>query len=140
MEKTNFLDWMLFGIRLFIGTVFVVHGGQKILGLLGYTWFSSPTTCFSGLFCIAPLIELIGGGLILTGFIIELGALLLIPGIIFFLLLACINANPFVTQMNIKLLLNLMMLAIVIGICGPGKWAIWDPGRSLRKKFLRAEE
>jgi len=140
MEKTNFLDWMLLGIRLFIGTTFLLHGGQKIVGLLGYACFNNSNISCGGLFYAAPFIEIFGGGLILAGIIIELGTLLIIPGMILFLFMANIDANPLFTQINMKLLLNLMMLTVVISICGPGKWALWDPGKSMRKKFLKAED
>jgi len=139
MGKTSFLDWALFSIRLIVGLTFVMHGGQKLLDHFGYSFFKCNMTHGTYL-CIAPLTEVIGGGLILTGFLIELGTLLIIPGIILLFIFTKINAGFLFQPGNLRFLLNLMMLAVVIGICGPGKWALWDPGKTLRKKFLNSEE
>lgn len=139
-KKTNLLEWLLFGIRLFVGTVFILHGGPKILDLLGFSWFHEPSSWYQGgILCLAPIIEVIGGGLILTGVLIELGTILLIPGMVLFFIISTLNADFFLDQNNLRFVLNLMMLATVIGLCGPGKWALWDPGKSFRKKFLKVE-
>ena len=139
-KKTNLLQWMLFGIRLFVGTIFIMHGGQKLLCHLGHRcWLSGSTTwTHGGILCLAPVVEILGGGLIATGILIELGTILIVPGIILFLFITILNAG--FNQTNLRFMLNLMMLAIAIGICGPGKWALWDPGKTRREKFLKAKD
>jgi len=141
MEKTNHLDWALFGVRLIVGITFIVHGGQRILDHFGYGLFGSQIHAPHGsLFCFAPLTEVFGGGLILGGILIEVGTLLVIPAILILLFLTNLKSGYFFSPENFRYTLNLIMLLIVIGICGPGKWALWDPGKYLRKKFLRVED
>ncbi|MFC1845648.1 DoxX family protein [Candidatus Dependentiae bacterium] len=135
MTKSEPLEWTLFVVRLIVGIAFIMHGGQKIAGSIGTFGSQGFATAHSPLLaCLAPITELIGGGLILAGILIEVGTILVIP-VMFFTFLAC-NPRYLMEQANIKYILNLTMLAIAIGICGPGKWALWDPGKYLRKKIF----
>lgn len=139
MKKSEHLDWALFAVRLMVGSILVLHGGQKILEHLGYAeihGLSLWTGGYGGIICLAPLTELLGGGLILSGIMIELGALLVVPAILFAIFIANLNTSLFIPQGSYRFFLNLIMLAIVVGICGPGKWALWDPGKSFRKKIF----
>ena len=53
-------------LRIVSGLLFMMHGGQKLLG-----WFATPdwhgAPPFGSLFWIAGVLELVGGGLILLG-------------------------------------------------------------------------
>jgi len=139
MKGTDPLDWALLTVRLFVGSAFILHGTQRILEHFGYSgpnFFILWSGGHGGAMCIAPLIELIGGGLILTGFLIEIGTILVAPAILFAFFITNLGASGFMHQGNPRIMLNLIMLVVVIGICGPGKWALWDPGKSLRKKIF----
>ena len=139
MKGTDPLDWALFTVRLIVGTALIAHGGQRILEHFGYpgpNFFVLWSGGHNGLICLTPLIELIGGGLILAGFLIEIGTILVVPAILFSFFITNLGSGSIVHQGNPRLLLNLIMLVVVIGICGPGKWALWDPGKSLRKKIF----
>ena len=80
--------WVTLPLRLSIGLLFALHGAEKVLGIRGGPGFSAwianekaatglrPAWLWLG---AAALFELIGGILILTGFLTRLGALLVIP-------------------------------------------------------------
>jgi len=135
MTKSEHLEWALFAVRLMVGGILILHGAQKILGLLccsGTYWNEG----YGTILCLAPLTEIFGGGLILSGIMVELGTILVVPVILFALIITRLNADIFMQQVGVKFSLNLLMLAIVVGTCGPGKWALWDPGKTLRKKIF----
>lgn len=138
-KSENYLEWMLLGIRMLVGITLIIYGIQSIVAQV-----NSPTP-FEGshwpgflalLPIIAPILEIISGSLLTTGVLIELGAFLVIPVLFSSLLIIQLNATTPVTSWHFKYLLNLAMLAIAVGICGPGKWALWDPGKSLRQNIF----
>jgi len=138
MNKTSQLDWMLFVIRLFVGAAFILHGGQKIIITLCTTGLNSLTPLafrFGGLSLsyLAPFTEVVGGSLIVGGIAVEIGTLLVVPTLFF---VASLQTNCLINQISFRYAINLVMLTVAVGMCGPGKWAIWDPGKSLRKKIF----
>ncbi len=80
--------WFTLPLRLTVGLLFALHGAEKVFGIRGGPGFSAwmaneraatglrPAWLWLG---AAALFELIGGILILTGFLTRLGALLIIP-------------------------------------------------------------
>ncbi|MCK5633047.1 DoxX family membrane protein [bacterium] len=142
MEKVEYFDWMLLGVRLFVGAAFVIHGIQKTTEVIAYlpsqetfSLFFSSNSSFLFI-CLAPLIEIIGGGLILSGIIIELGTILVVPATLIIFFIANLQNSFFIPETNVKFVFNFISLAITIGFCGPGKWALWDPRKSARGKIF----
>ena len=80
--------WAMLPIRFALGLIFIGHGSQKIFGLFGGTGFESwlnqkvPFT-FAGFgplklwLAVAAFAELIGGALVLFGFMTRVGGFLL---------------------------------------------------------------
>jgi putative oxidoreductase len=80
--------WISLPLRLTMGLLFALHGAEKVFGMRGgpglSAWIANekaatglrPAWLWLG---AAALFELIGGILILTGFLTRLGALLIIP-------------------------------------------------------------
>ena len=80
--------WVPLPLRLTMGLLFALHGAEKVFGIRGgmglSTWMATekaatglrPAWLWLG---AAALFELIGGILIVTGFMTRLGALLVIP-------------------------------------------------------------
>jgi len=146
MEKTKQLDLMLFVVRMTVGVAFVIHGGRRILqtiahmGLHGFCAWTSCHYLFSLSASLMPLVELVGGGLILTGALIEIGALLVIPASLIAFFVTSFSNPAFISPTRPQYILNLAILTIAIGICGPGKWALWDPGKYWRKKIFEPDQ
>jgi putative oxidoreductase len=80
--------WIPLPLRLTMGLLFALHGAEKVFGIRGgpglSAWMANeraatglrPAWLWLG---AAALFELIGGLLILTGFLTRLGALLVVP-------------------------------------------------------------
>ena len=80
--------WFTLPLRLTVGLLFALHGAEKVFGIRGgpglSAWMANegassglrPAWLWLG---AAALFELIGGIMILTGFLTRLGALLVIP-------------------------------------------------------------
>ena len=80
--------WMTLPLRLTMGLLFALHGAEKVFGIRGgpglSNWMANeraatglrPAWLWLG---AAALFELVGGILILTGFLTRLGAMLVIP-------------------------------------------------------------
>lgn len=135
--KVDYFDWILFTIRFSIGVILTAHGVCKILEEVGYRGIGGILLCKNGgIMLLTPITEIIGGGLMLTGVIIELGTFLIISLMIFFLLIKNLNNNCIPPILSPHFIINLIMLVVVVGICGPGKLALWDPGKSFRNKRL----
>jgi putative oxidoreductase len=80
--------WITLPLRLTVGLLFALHGAEKVFGIRGGPGLSNWTAnerMATGLrpawlwLGAAALFELVGGILILTGFLTRLGALLVIP-------------------------------------------------------------
>src|SRR5215510_5413453 len=80
-------SWVTVPLRLAVGAVFIGHGAQKVLGSFGgpgFKAFTSFPTPFSFMrpawvwMGAAALAELIGGALVLLGFLTRVGALLIL--------------------------------------------------------------
>jgi len=132
--------WAMFILRLILGSVFVLHGSQKVLGLFGGQGLSG----FAGfvhdklgmptfLGYLAALCEFVGGGMVLLGVATEVGALLIVP----VMLVAVFKvhwAHGYFGQNNgFEYPLNLLLVCLALLIGGPGKLALWDPFRKRRK-------
>src|ERR1044071_7115625 len=80
--------WITLPLRLTMGLLFALHGAEKVFGIRGgpglSAWMANeraatglrPAWLWLG---AAALFELIGGILILTGFLTRLGAILIVP-------------------------------------------------------------
>lgn len=135
--------WALFLVRLVLGYTFFLHGSQKVLGLFGGPGLSGFVTWTVGLGVpswlayLAAFFEFIGGILLFTGIVPEVGALLVIA-----VMIGAINLvhwkNGFFIQnsgMGFEYTLNLVLFAIASIIGGPGKYALWNPLGKLRDRF-----
>lgn len=140
MDKSDCcLEWMLLGIRVLVGALLIMYGLKSVIAQV-----STPTPFegshwpgFATLFpIIVPIVEIISGFLLVMGFVIELGAFLVVPVLFSSLILILLKYSPASDPSHIKYLLNIAALSTAVGICGPGKWALWDPGKSLRQNLL----
>lgn len=133
MSTFNYQAWALFIVRLLLGATFMLHGSQKVFGLFGgkgLESFASSVVAMGTpkiLGYAAALFEFFGGLLIFLGIATELGALLTIPVMIGAIVLVHGSHGYFAQSGGFEYALNLLILAVVLIIGGPGTAALWDP-------------
>ena len=128
------LTWFTLPLRLSAGLLFALHGAEKVFGIRGgpglSAWMANeraatglrPTWLWLG---AAALFELIGGILILTGFLTRLGALLVMP-----IMLVAIYGNLFsgeagpISLPRIGYPLVMLGAALALFIAGGGRASI----------------
>lgn len=126
-------SWALTIVRLTLGSLFFLHGAQKVFG-----WFGGPGltnfvawTVSMGvpvwLGYAAAYAEFIGGCLLFLGFAARLGALLTIPVMIGAVVVVHWPHGYFGQNGGFEYPLNLIFFALAIFVGGPGKLALWEP-------------
>lgn len=140
MNRNDCQSYALWILRLVLGSVFFLHGAQKLFG-----WFGGPgmngfinwigTLGVNSFFAhLAAMAEFIGGCLMLLGIATELGALMISPVMIGAIYLVHLPHGYFIQNNGFEYTLNLILLALAVIIGGPGKGALWDPFIKFRSK------
>lgn len=125
-------------VRLVLGSIFILHGTQKVFG-----WFGGPGLqgfldwiggygVASFWAYLAAFAEFIGGCLLFLGIASEIGALLVIPVMIGAVFLIHWPHGYFVQYNGFEYPFNLILFALAIIIGGPGKYYLWDPFSNFR--------
>lgn len=132
--------WALFILRLLLGSTFILHGSQKVLGLFGgpglggFAGFASQRLgmpLFLGY--LASFCEFIGGWLVLLGIATEVGALLIVPVMLVAIFTVHWPRGYFVQSNGFEYPFNLLLVALALIIGGPGRLALWNPFKKWRK-------
>lgn len=137
-HKICFHGWALLLLRVTLGSIFIAHGGQKVLGLFGgpgldgFVAWIAPFGVSPWLAYLAAYAEFIGGFMMLFGIAAELGALLTIPVMIGAVWLIHWPHGYFMQNSGFEYPLNLILFALVVIIGGPGKHALWNPFKAWR--------
>lgn len=125
-------------VRVTLGSIFILHGGQKVLGLFGGPGLESFVQWIgtmgvpSWLGYLAAFAEFIGGILLLTGCAAELGALMVIGVMIGAVVVVHWKHGYFGQNGGFEYPFNLALFALAIVIGGPGDYALWDMFKSYR--------
>lgn len=127
-------------VRLTLGIIFILHGGQKVLGLFGGPGLSAFAS-WAGTYGIPSAIaylgafaEFIGGILLLTGIAAEAGALMTIGVMLGAVFIIHRGHGYFAQNGGFEYPLNLILFALAIIIGGPGIYALWDPFKTYRER------
>jgi putative oxidoreductase len=116
--------WGLFPLRAVVGTVFLMHGGQKffVYGIDGTTGameqMGIPLPALSAV--LVALVEFLGGAAILTGFWTRWAALLLM-GDMTVAILAVRLPGGFFAPNGLEFELTLLGAAFTLALLGPGR-------------------
>lgn len=133
-------SWARCLLRLVLGFIFIMHGGQKVFGLFGgpglegFVQMMAPMGVPEWLGYMAAFAEFGGGVLMFLGIATELGALLTIPvmiGAIWFV--HGFSHGYFIQDGGFEYPLVLILLAVAVILGGPGCGALWDPFKSCRR-------
>ncbi len=125
-------------VRLTLGSIFFLHGAQKVLGwfggpgLDGFVKWSGTMGITPALAYLAAFAEFIGGILLFTGILAELGAVMTICVMIGAVVIVHWTHGYFAQNGGFEYPFNLILFALAIIVGGPGSYALWDPFKSLR--------
>ena len=148
MAKEKFSEvtchaWAMLVLRLVLGSIFIAHGGQKVLGLFGgpglegFVAWASTIGLPVWLAYMAACAEFIGGILMFLGIAVELGALLTIPVMVGAVVLVHWHNGYFFQYGGFEYPLNLIFLALAVIIGGPGVGVLWDPFKECRTAICK---
>ena len=123
--------WITVPLRLSLGAVFIAHGSQKVLGSLGGPGFSKftsfpapfpfmrPSWLWMG---AAAISELVGGVLVLLGFLTRLGAFLI--ACVMLTAVLGVHRDAFFLPGGMEYPLTLLAIAVALLISGGGAASI----------------
>jgi len=130
-------------VRLVLGSIFILHGSQKVFGLFGgpglegfVAWIGTMGVP-EWLAYAAAFAELIGGVLLFFGIAAELGALLAMGVMIGAVIVVHWSNGYFGQNGGFEYPFNLALLCLAVIIGGPGKGALWDRCGSVCAWFKR---
>ena len=125
--------WIPLPLRLTMGLLFALHGTEKVFGIHGgpglKAWMANENYA-AGLrpawlwLAAAALFELIGGIMILTGFLTRLGALLVIPIMLVAIYGGISSAEGTISLVRIGYPLVMLGAAIVLLMTGGGRASV----------------
>jgi putative oxidoreductase len=124
-------------MRLVVGTVFLLHGSQKLFGVFGGTGLSGYVSWLAGigvnsaLAYLSAAFEFAAGISLIFGIAVELGALMGLCMMIGAIYLVHGSHGYFIQNNGFEYALNLGLLCIAIAIGGPGMWYLWDPFKTV---------
>lgn len=128
-------------VRLTLGSIFFLHGSQKVLGLFGgpglegFAKWMGTMGVPPFLAYLAAFAEFIGGILLFTGIAAELGALMTISVMIGAVVIVHWPHGYFAQNGGFEYPFNLILFALAIIVGGPGAYALWDAFRSYRERL-----
>lgn len=120
----------LFMVRAVVGSVFVLHGSQKVFGILGgpglygYAAWLATLGIPSWLAYVGAFAELIGGLMVLLGIAPQLGAVVLMGDMITAIYLVHLPHGYFIQNNGWEYPFNLILLCLAIIIGGPGAYSL----------------
>ncbi len=139
MNRQAALLYALAIVRITVGFTFFLHGAQKVFGWFGgpglatfVQWSANYGISSFWAYCAAGA-ECLGGFLLMTGIVAELGALLVIPVMIGAIFLIHGTKAYFVQNQGFEYPFVLMLFALAIIVGGPGHGALWDPVKKYRE-------
>ena len=119
-------------VRLTLGSIFFLHGAQKVLGLFGgpgldgFVQWAATVNIPEWLAYLGAFSEFIGGILLFLGIFVELGALAVIGVMLGAIYFVHLGHGYFIQNAGFEYPLNLILFAVAILIGGPGTFALWD--------------
>lgn len=119
-------------VRLTLGSIFFLHGAQKVLGIFGgsgldgFVQWGASLGIPVWLAYLGAFAEFVGGILLFLGVFAELGAVACIGVMIGAIYYVHMGKGYFIQNGGFEYPLNLILLCLAIIIGGPGSLALWD--------------
>ena len=134
MEKENMFDLAMFMLRVVLGSIFVVHGAQKLFGMFGGIGLEGTAEMVEGL---APInadllaliwafIEFIGGIFIVLGIMARWAVSAIMLTVLISLCKFDLVYGFFIKNSGIEHKLLILGACIPLSLLGGGRWSVWD--------------
>ncbi len=126
-------EWGLTLVRIVLGIIFIIHGGQKVMGWFGGPGLEGFVTWAAGfgipsyLAYLAAFAEFVGGWFLLLGLLPELGAFMTLCVMLGAVFLIHWPHGFFAQKGGFEYPLSLALFDLAIIIGGHGKLALWCP-------------
>jgi putative oxidoreductase len=126
IDSSKFKDYAPLLLRIGVGLIFIVAGWGKLNGIEGTTaFFDGLGIPMAGVMAwVVGIVEFVGGIMVLTGFRVQLPALLLAFVMLVAILTSKLDADNVFRAMRLDLML--LLSSLVIFILGSGKYSIDD--------------
>ncbi len=125
-------EWALLMVRLVVGSIFILHGSQKVFGwfggpgLQGFANWTASLGVPTILGYLAAFAEFIGGIMIFFGIFPALGAAMIIPVMLGAVFLVHWKGGYFIQNNGFEYPFNLILLLVAIIIGGGGKFVFFE--------------
>lgn len=136
MMILNSLPFLL--VRAVLGVAFILHGAQKVFGVLGGSGLAKFTSYVGGMGFpawmgyAAAYFELLGGLMILLGIFPRLGALLVIPVMLVAIVKVHWVNGYFIQNGGYEYALCLLVLSLAVALASPDAYVIYSDSALLR--------
>jgi putative oxidoreductase len=136
------VDLALLCVRLALGAIFIIHGGQKLFGFLngpGMTAFTESVQKLQVpvpevMAYLAAIAEFGGGILVITGLFSRIGGLAIAGVMIVAIVKVHLRNGFFASSGGFEYPLALLSMALAIAIAGPGALGLGDVLKRARNK------
>lgn len=136
--ELNSKSTLLFILRLTLGTIFIVHGGQKLFGWFsgsgvdGFINYLASMNVPEHMAYMSMFAEFFGGIMVLLGVATELGAAAIAGNMFGAIYLVHWQHGFFIQNGGYEYALCLIVMAMILVVNGPGEYCLWDPIKKLK--------
>ena len=134
MEKPKLFNISMFLLRLVLGTVFIVHGAQKLFGMFGGIGLDGTSKLIEGLRFSEPYVfaiiwgsvEFIGGVFLLLGVLARWAAVAIVLTILVYLCRVDLAYSSLFQYSVIEHNVIIIATCLPVMLMGGGSWSVWD--------------
>ena len=134
MKRESLIDLSLFILRLVVGTVFALHGAQKLFGMFGGIGIEGTTKMMEGLGFTSPYlmawiwsgVEFIGGMFLVLGFLSRYAAALIVVVMLVSIWKIDLVYGFFIQNGGFEYDLLIIGACMPLILMGGGSWSVWD--------------
>jgi len=134
MEKIKYFNVSMFLLRLIVGTIFIVHGAQKLFGMFDGIGLDGTAKLVAGLGLPEPYIlaviwgsvEFIGGIFLMLGVLARWAAVAIVLTVFIYLCRMGFTYSSLFQYSIIEYNMVIIGACIPVIMMGGGSWSVWD--------------
>ena len=134
MKKENLLNLSLLILRIIVGSIFIVHGAQKLFGMFNGIGIDGTAKMIESLGMYSPYvlaiiwaaIEFIGGIFLILGALARWAAIAIVCAVLVLWWKTSLVYGFFVQDGSVEYNFLITGACIPIILLGGGSWSVWD--------------